>query len=279
MSRFARPSASSSATPRGISALSPGSPMPGATRTSARQPRWPGRTEAPSPSARHIRLRDVVHLARFLHAEDAGPRGAASSPVSRSKGAPSALHLRARGGGADRRGRRPTATDIPTPARGVHDTLRTDRRNGAARLGGARPAVRRSAARRRSADPSGRSSARAALSPCIPRWRKRSTATSIGAARLAVTDDHVFLSAGNRRIAASMVNYTFRRVVRLAGVAAERTRPCRIHDLRHTFATRSLQQCSTRRASRSPVTSSRWRPTWDTRTSSIPTGTWRRRRS
>jgi integrase/recombinase XerD len=25
--------------------------------------------EAPSPSARHIRLRDVVHLARFLHAE------------------------------------------------------------------------------------------------------------------------------------------------------------------------------------------------------------------
>jgi integrase len=67
--------------------------------------------------------------------------------------------------------------------------------------------------------------------------------------KLAVTDDHVFLSAGNRRIASSMVNYTFRRVVRLAGVAAERTRPCRIHDLRHTFATRSLQQCSTRRAS------------------------------
>ena len=67
--------------------------------------------------------------------------------------------------------------------------------------------------------------------------------------KLAVTDDHVFLSAGNRRIASSMVNYTFRRVVRLAGVAVGRTRPCRIHDLRHTFATRSLQQCSTRRES------------------------------
>lgn len=67
--------------------------------------------------------------------------------------------------------------------------------------------------------------------------------------KLAVTDDHVFLSASGRRIGASMVNYTFRRVVRLAGVAAERTRPCRIHDLRHTFATRSLQQCSTRRES------------------------------
>jgi integrase len=65
----------------------------------------------------------------------------------------------------------------------------------------------------------------------------------------AVTDDHVFLSAGNRRIASSTVSYTFRRVARLAGVAAERTRPCRIHDLRHTFATRSLEQCSTRRES------------------------------
>ena len=67
--------------------------------------------------------------------------------------------------------------------------------------------------------------------------------------RLAVTDDHIFLSAGNRRIAASMVNYTFRSVVRLAGVAPERTRPYRIHDLRHIFATRSLQQCSARRES------------------------------
>jgi integrase len=73
------------------------------------------------------------------------------------------------------------------------------------------------------------------------------TTTAHGPA--AVTDDHVFLSAGNRRIASSMVNYTFRRVLRLAGVAPGRTRPCRIHDLRHTFATRSLQQCSARRES------------------------------
>ena len=64
---------------------------------------------------------------------------------------------------------------------------------------------------------------------------------------LPVTDDHVFLSAGNRRISASMVNYTFRRVVRLAGIARARTRPCRIHDLRHTFATRALEKCSTGR--------------------------------
>ena len=65
--------------------------------------------------------------------------------------------------------------------------------------------------------------------------------------RLAVTDDHVFLSAGERRIASSTVEYTFRRVCRLAGIAPVRTRPPRIHDLRHTFATRALEQCSTRR--------------------------------
>lgn len=65
--------------------------------------------------------------------------------------------------------------------------------------------------------------------------------------RLAVTDDHVFLSAGNRRISTSMADYTFRRMLRLAGIPPSRTRRPRIHDLRHTFATRALEQCSTRR--------------------------------
>ncbi len=65
--------------------------------------------------------------------------------------------------------------------------------------------------------------------------------------RLAVTDDHVFLSAGNRRISTSMADYTFRRMLRLAGIAPSRMRQPRIHDLRHTFATRVLEQCSTRR--------------------------------
>jgi integrase/recombinase XerD len=36
-------------------------------------------------------------------------------------------------------------------------------------------------------------------------------------------------------------------VRRLAGIAPARTRPPRIHDLRHTFATRALEKCSTRR--------------------------------
>jgi integrase len=64
---------------------------------------------------------------------------------------------------------------------------------------------------------------------------------------LAVTDDHVFLSAGDQRIASSTVEYTFSRIRQLAGIAPSRTRPPRIHDLRHSFATRALEQCSMRR--------------------------------
>jgi integrase/recombinase XerD len=64
---------------------------------------------------------------------------------------------------------------------------------------------------------------------------------------LAVPDDHVFLSAAHRRIASSTVSYTFRRVLKLAQVAPERARTPRIHDLRHTFATRALERCSAER--------------------------------
>jgi integrase/recombinase XerD len=64
--------------------------------------------------------------------------------------------------------------------------------------------------------------------------------------RLAVTDDHTFLSAGNRQIAYGMVGYTFRGIRQSAGIAPSRTRPPRIHDLRHTFATRALEQCPLR---------------------------------
>ena len=64
---------------------------------------------------------------------------------------------------------------------------------------------------------------------------------------LAATDDHLFLSAGYRRISSSTVEYTFRHVVRLAGITTSQSRRCRIHDLRHTFATRSLERCGSRR--------------------------------
>lgn len=64
---------------------------------------------------------------------------------------------------------------------------------------------------------------------------------------VATTDDHLFLSAHAGRISRNMANYTFRRIALLAGMTKTGTRPCRIHDLRHTFATRSLEQCPTDR--------------------------------
>jgi integrase/recombinase XerD len=205
-------------------------------------------TDAPSPSARHIRLRDVVHLARFLHAEDAAHEvpPATLFPAPKMRPLPyiyppgEVAQIVAAAGRLRRT--YPLRREVYTTLFGLiaatglrvsealdlrFDDLQPNgvlliRRTkfGKSRLVPLHPTV---------AD---------ALDRYLDRRRK-----------LAVTDDHVFLSASDRRIGASMVNYTFRRVVRLAGVAVGRTRPCRIHDLRHTFATRSLQQCSTRRES------------------------------
>jgi integrase/recombinase XerD len=200
--------------------------------------------EAPSPNARHIRLRDVVHFARFLHAEDAGHEVPPSTlfPASKVRPLPyiyvpeEVAQIVAAAGRLRRT--YPLRREVYTTLLGLiaatglrvsealdlrFDDLQPDgllsiRRTkfGKSRLIPLHPTV---------AD---------ALDHYLNQRR-----------RLAVTDDHVFLSAGNRRIAASTVNYTFRRVVRVAGVASERTRRCRIHDLRHTFATRSLEKCST----------------------------------
>jgi integrase/recombinase XerD len=59
----------------------------------------------------------------------------------------------------------------------------------------------------------------------------------------AVIDDRVFLSASDARIASSTVSGTFRRIRLLADIAPSRPRAPRIHDLRHTFATRALEGC------------------------------------
>ncbi len=65
--------------------------------------------------------------------------------------------------------------------------------------------------------------------------------------RLPDLDDHLFLSARRRRISHGTSNYTFRNLLLLAGIGQTGRRRCRIHDLRHTFATRSLEKCPHRR--------------------------------
>ena len=67
--------------------------------------------------------------------------------------------------------------------------------------------------------------------------------------RIAIADDHLFVSANHRRIPTPRASTTFQRVVRLAGIAPGRQRRPRLVDLRHTFATGSLQRCALRRES------------------------------
>jgi integrase/recombinase XerD len=59
--------------------------------------------------------------------------------------------------------------------------------------------------------------------------------------RIAADSEHLFPSVRHRALCPSTVNYTFRCLLRQAKVAPGR-QP-RIHDLRHTFATRVLEQC------------------------------------
>ena len=202
-------------------------------------------TEAPSPDARYVRLRNVVHLARFLRAEDPAheiPSNPFFSPkrrrlpyiyrpeeivqlVEAASRLRESYPLRRQVYGtllaliASTGLRISEALDLrlyDVLSDGVLQIRRT--KFGKSRLVPLHP------------------TAVNALDGYLEQRR-----------RLAVTDDHVFLSAGEQRIASSTVEYTFRRVCRLAGIAPVRTRPPRIHDLRHTFATRALEQCSIRR--------------------------------
>jgi integrase/recombinase XerD len=65
--------------------------------------------------------------------------------------------------------------------------------------------------------------------------------------RIAADSDWLFPSARGRALCPSTVNYTFRCLLRQADVAPGRSRQPRIHELRHTFATRVLEQCSAER--------------------------------
>jgi integrase len=203
--------------------------------------------EAPSPHASYIRLRDVARWARFLHTEDPAHEVPANPFPA------------------------PTRRRLPyiyTPAEIVQLVEAADR---------LRPSYpfRRQVYRTLLAliAATGLRISEALdlrLSDVLPEGVLQIRRTKFGKSRLvplhptaakafdryleqrrqlAVTDDHVFLSAGNRRISSSMVEYTFRRIRRLAGISPLRTRPPRIHDLRHTFATRALEHCSINRES------------------------------
>ena len=202
-------------------------------------------TEAPSPHARYVRLRNVVLLARFLYAEDPAHEVPPNSfHASRQRSLPYiyspeeimqlvAVASQLRKSYPLRRQVYGTLLGL-IAATGLRISEALDLRfddvlpDGVLRI------------RHTKFDKS-------RLVPLHPTATKALEKYLEERRRLAVTDDHVFLSAGNQRISSSMVEYTFGRMRRLAGIAPSRTRPPRIHDLRHTFATRALEKCSTQR--------------------------------
>ena len=202
-------------------------------------------TEAPSLHTRHVRLRNVAHLARFLHAEDPThevPSNPFHAPTPRRL-----PYIYTRGeivqlvGAASRlRQSYPLRRQVYMTiigliaATGLRISEALDLRLYDSLPDGVLQIRRTKFGKSR-------------LLPLHPTAASALDRYLEQRCRLAVTDDHVFLSAGNQRIASSTVEYTFRRIRRLAGITATRTRPPRLHDLRHTFATRALEQCSTRR--------------------------------
>jgi hypothetical protein len=95
--------------------------------------------------------------------------------------------------------------------------------------------------------------------------------------RVDTTDDHLALSASRRRIASSMVNYTFRRLLRLAEIGTTRTRRPRI--MTSDIPLRPEHWNGPPAAGRlSRAILSRSQRTWVTARLPIPIGTCRRRR-
>jgi integrase len=203
---------------------------------------------APTPHSRHIHLRDVVKLARFLAAEDAGhevpkldtlrsafvrPLPYIYSPEEISRIVAAASRLRIARGYPLRRSAYATLLGlIACTGLRVSEALNLRFKDvgpdgvlqirltkfGKSRIVPLHPTA----------------------TAALERYRARRRA-------VVVPDDHLFLSASNERIAASTVNYTFLRILKLAGITPDRARTPRIHDLRHTFATRALEKCPTER--------------------------------
>jgi len=202
-------------------------------------------TEAHSPHARYIRLRNVAHLAHFLHAEDQSHE----VPLNQFR--------------ASARRRLPyiyspqEITQLITAARRLRQTYPLRRQAYETLLGLiAATGLRISEALNLRLQDFLSDSlvqirdskfGKSRLIPLHPTAVDPLRRYREDRCRLAVTDDHLFLSASNLRMAYRTVNNTFHRIRQLAGIAPSRTRPPRIHDMRHTFATRALEQCSTRR--------------------------------
>jgi integrase len=84
--------------------------------------------------------------------------------------------------------------------------------------------------------------------PLHPTARDALTSYLAERTRFETPDDAVFLSLRGRELAYPTVNAMFAALTRGLGLRARHGRGPRIHDLRHTFAVRSLERCAMDRA-------------------------------
>ena len=204
--------------------------------------------QAPSPHARCVRLRDVVLLARFLFAEDATHeipparhfqvRVVRQPPYIYTPAEIGQLLAAARRLPCSYALRRPVyATLIGLiAATGLRVSEALDLRFDDL-LPNAVLRIRRT------------KFAKSRLVPLHATTVQALTAYLHERQSVAIADDHLFVSASHGRIPTPVASTNFQRVVRRAGIAPDRRRRPRLADLRHTFATRSLQRCAVRRES------------------------------
>jgi integrase len=205
-------------------------------------------TAAPTRDARHRRLRDVARFARFLRAEDAAhevpPTGLFAAPVSRpapyiytpdelARILETAGQLRRQKPNPMRRQLYVTLFGLIAAA-GLRVSEALNLNLGDVLPGGVLH-IRETKFYKSRLVP-----LHATVVEALDRYLAMRR-------RLAAPDDHVFLSVKGKALCYTTVHYTFRRVLQLANIAPGRTRRPRIHDLRHSFATRVLEQCNTKR--------------------------------
>jgi integrase len=199
---------------------------------------------APSPAARHVRMRDIARLARFLHAED--PRHEVPPNVFHMRLVRPLPYIYA-----------PEEVARMLEAAGRLKATYPHRRAVYTAFFGliAATGLRMSEARNLRLDdvsPEGVLRIRKAkfgksrFVPMHPTTHAAICRYLVVRGRIATPDEHLFVSHAGKELSRRAVHETFRLVLRIAGILPIGRRPPRIHDLRHTFATRALQQCATR---------------------------------
>ena len=202
-------------------------------------------TNAVSQSSRHRRFQHVIQLARFLHAEDPEHEVPINPSHFRKHRKPPYIYTEEE------------IAQLIGAAYCLRESYPLQRRVYATLIGLiAATGLRNSEARSLRMDdvlPGGilhirrTKFGKSRLVPMHPTVAEELKCYMEARRKLPVADDHLFLSFGNKRLSSNTVTGTFRRLCQHAGIVLSGKRQPRIHDLRHTLATRVLERCAMNR--------------------------------